>query len=352
MSNTAVFVHAPAPSARATAIPGGGTGKNSAFMFRQPDGSYQAGEEAQQTGSGTSIFDPVLCELAYRWFCPPGGTVLDPFAGGSVRGVVASKLGRPYVGIDLRAEQVGANNDQSAAICGVPMPQWIEGDSRDVLPRLQLAADFVFTCPPYADLERYSDDPRDISTMAYPQFLAAYTEIIVKACALLRRDRFACLVVGDARGKDGNYYGLPGDTVGAFKAAGLALYNEAVLITAVGSLPVRVTRQFNAGRKLGKTHQNVLVFVKGARERPRRRVSMETKLSKVLEAMDADDWRRAFSIASKFGRLGAQEEAIMRAQSALLKPGFYRQLGRCPSEIIEAGKVAMRARFEPMRGAA
>ena len=29
--------------------------------------------------NGTSIFDPVLCELAYRWFCPPGGVVLDPF---------------------------------------------------------------------------------------------------------------------------------------------------------------------------------------------------------------------------------------------------------------------------------
>jgi DNA modification methylase len=47
-----------------------------------------------------------LCEIAYRWFCPPGGTVLDPFAGGSVRGIVAAKLGRRYFGVDLRAEQV------------------------------------------------------------------------------------------------------------------------------------------------------------------------------------------------------------------------------------------------------
>ena len=55
---------------------------------------YDGGESAA-TQSGTSIFDPVLCELAYRWFCPPGGVVLDPFAGGSVRGIVASKLGLP-----------------------------------------------------------------------------------------------------------------------------------------------------------------------------------------------------------------------------------------------------------------
>jgi len=44
---------------------------------------------------------------------------------------------------------------------------------------------------------------------------------------------------------------------------GMELYNEAILVTAVGSLPIRVGRQFDAARKLGKTHQNVLVFVKG-----------------------------------------------------------------------------------------
>ena len=75
--------------------------------------------------SGTSIFDPVLCELAYRWFCPPGGHVLDPFAGGSVRGIVAAKLGRKYVGIDLSARQIEANMEQAARICGNNNPYGI-----------------------------------------------------------------------------------------------------------------------------------------------------------------------------------------------------------------------------------
>ena len=35
--------------------------------------------------ASTSIFDPVLTEIAYRWFCPSGGKILDAFAGGSVR---------------------------------------------------------------------------------------------------------------------------------------------------------------------------------------------------------------------------------------------------------------------------
>ena len=58
------------------------------------------------TVTGTSIFDPVLCELAYRWFCPPGGLVLDPFAGGSVRGIVAAKCGRRYIGIDVARQSL------------------------------------------------------------------------------------------------------------------------------------------------------------------------------------------------------------------------------------------------------
>ena len=48
------------------------------------------GPESDEPYSGTSVFDPVLCEVAYRWFSPPGGHVLDPFAGGSVRGILAA----------------------------------------------------------------------------------------------------------------------------------------------------------------------------------------------------------------------------------------------------------------------
>lgn len=103
--------------------------------------------------------------------------------------------------------------------------------------------------------------------MAYEEFLRVYQEIIAKACSMLRNDRFACFVVADIRDKKGNYRNFVSDTISAFLKAGLHLYNDAVLVTPVGSLPLRVGRQFSAGRKLGKTHQNVLVFVKGDSKR-------------------------------------------------------------------------------------
>jgi hypothetical protein len=87
--------------------------------------------------------------------------------------------------------------------------------------------------------------------------------VIGKACGLLRDNRFAAFVVGDYRDPKGNYRNFPGETIAAFLAAGLLLYNEAILVTAVGSLPIRIGKQFTSSRKLGKTHQNVLVFVKG-----------------------------------------------------------------------------------------
>ncbi len=213
--------------------------------------------------SGTSIFDPVLCELVYRWFVPPGGRILDPFAGGSVRGIVASALGFRYTGIDLSARQLAANEKQAQTICRKNKPRWITGDSRNLKALFTDPVDFVFSCPPYFDLEVYSEDPSDLSTFEWPDFLTAYRQIIAACVERLKPNRFTCFVVGDVRDKKGFYRNLPGETVAAFEAAGAVLYNEAILVTAVGSLPIRITRQFEAGRKLGKTHQNVLAFFKG-----------------------------------------------------------------------------------------
>src|SRR5262245_1629855 len=119
---------------------------------------------------GVSVFDPVVCEVVYHWFCPAGGLVLDPFAGGSVRGVVAATGGRQYLGIDLSGAQVEANRRQAKRIFDPhdgehPAPIWVQGDSLAMLWQakdLDIEPDLVFTCPPYGDLEVYSDDPADL----------------------------------------------------------------------------------------------------------------------------------------------------------------------------------------------
>lgn len=421
---------------------------------------------------GVSVFDPVLCELAYRWFSPPGALVLDPFAGGSVRGIVAAALGRHYVGVDLSPDQVAANEAQAAdimpllgdtfaprqvkvsaaslrqtfhgcepnyirdvchaACChssssptgtmvtihrseaaaieargGVvedglllpradrscpfegtddhlcqlhdtpdkpfgciaspltlnsngtlvvrnryrllrcykdtrpdgtqlpvyvafrasldlifgqaeaqrivdhldagggdltattlpgtwqmlvdndatkhggtptdavapPWPRWVAGDSRYLDARLTgqpQAYDLLFSCPPYADLERYSDHPADLSNMPYADFLRGYRQVIAQAVDRLAPDRFAVWVVGEVRDKrSGHYRGFVADTIEAFADAGASYHNEAAYMSPIGAVKIMVGRQFTATRRLGKCHQTVLVFVKGD---PRRAV--------------------------------------------------------------------------------
>lgn len=230
---------------------------------------FDATKEVPQT----SVFDPVLCEIAYRWFCPPGGAVIDPFAGGSVRGVVASVLGRRYTGIDLRGEQVDANRSQWDAIAtgaeDEPPPAWVQGDSRGLPVIAPGTHDLVFSCPPYFDLEVYSDDPADLSNAGdFDAFRAGHADIIRHAVDSLAPDRFAVWVIASIRDrKTGAVIDLVAETVAAFAAAGAVLHNEAILITSTGSLPIRVVKAFSGSRKLGKHHQQVLVFVKGDAKR-------------------------------------------------------------------------------------
>lgn len=212
-----------------------------------------------------STFDPVLCEMMYRWYCPEGGTILDPFAGGSVRGIVAGYLGYKYTGIDIRPEQVASNIDQASRILGPDkQPEWIAGSSNVVLFEQFLADrrfDMLFTCPPYFNLEVYSDIEGDLSNMEWPAFIGTYRSIIRKACALLKKDAMAIIVVGEVRARNGYLYGFVPATVKAFEDCGLKYYNEAVLETPVVSAQKRASSTMRHG-KLVKVHQNVLMFKK------------------------------------------------------------------------------------------
>ncbi len=243
-----------------------GASWGAAWMEKHGDGS-------KRETNGTSVFDPLMCELAYRWFSPAGGQVVDPFAGGSVRGIVAGCLGRKYWGCDLRPEQIAANQVQAEDIAPTVRPVWVCGDSMDTLTDAP-AADFVFSCPPYGDLEKYSDDPRDLSAMDWHAFVAAYKRIILRAVGKMKPDSFACFVVGDFRDGKGFYRNFVSETIDGFEQAGAQLYNEAVLLQATGTAAMRATKQFAASRKLVKLHQNVLVFCNGDPREATRKCSM------------------------------------------------------------------------------
>lgn len=222
-------------------------------------------DRSSQSVTGASVFDPVLVELVYRWFAPVGGLVFDPFGGESTKGLIASYLGYEYCGVEIRPEQVKANDRQAKAM-GVT-PRWVVGDSAKIEQNKQLRnveADLVFTSPPYYDLEVYSENEDDGSTFpTYEAFMEWYGDIFRQTVAKMKNNRFLVVKVGEIRNAAGSYHNFVGDNVSLFMDLGLEYYNEIILLTSIGSLPVRTGNQFRGSRKVGKTHQNVLVFWKG-----------------------------------------------------------------------------------------
>lgn len=247
-------------------------GRDTKRYNANPTNIFSSGHISSAPNS-ISSFDPYLCELMYRWFSRKGDKILDPFAGGNVRGVIASVLGRYYSGIDLSEKQVEANRnsyielqDRYTNILG--SADWICEDSENI--DTDFEVDMVFTCPPYYNLEIYSKDPRDLSRQpTYSDFLHKYANILVKASKCLKHNSFFVIVVSELRKDSHNieesqYLGLVPDTIRILRDnCNLSYYNEMILMNSIGSLPIRAPRQFNRTRKIGRHHQNILVFYKG-----------------------------------------------------------------------------------------
>ena len=209
-----------------------------------------------------SIFNPALAELLYNWFLSEGDEILDPFCGGSVRGIVANYLGHNYTGIDIRQEQIDSNREQAFDILPVNnQPQYYVGDSLNVLDEFKKQYDCIFTCPPYADLEVYSDLPGDISNMPFEQFMSAYEAIIKKSIEKLKVGGWFIIVVGEVRGNDGYYLNFCGKTKDIIIEDGCKLYNEMIYVTPIGAKAMTANRLMK-NKKIGKIHEFVYVFRK------------------------------------------------------------------------------------------
>lgn len=216
-----------------------------------------------EINNGVSILDACLAELMIKWFTEEGFKTFDPFAGDTVFGFISGYLKRPFTGIELRKEQAEFNQQQCNRenldcnyICDTSenMDKYIEDESMD----------FIFSCPPYADLEVYSDLEDDLSTKTHDEFFKLYKKILTNTYKKLKNNRFAVIVTSEVRNKTtGEYIMLVPYTIGIMKRAGYIYYNDLILVNSCGTLPLRAGRTMNASRKIGRRHQNVLVFYKG-----------------------------------------------------------------------------------------
>lgn len=206
--------------------------------------------------SGTSQFSPALCHIVYSWFTKPGtsSNIYDPFCGGPERGAVAIGLGHSYTGVDIRKEQIEHNRIVA------PNGRWVQGDS--VATKPERIYDLVFTCPPYWNMERYSDSPRDLSNFTtYNAFILGLDKALHNAAMGLKRGGFFVLVVGDIRGKDGFLLPFVNDCERILSQS-FKLVNRLV-ISGNATAAARAARPFLNSRILTNVNQYVLVFYNG-----------------------------------------------------------------------------------------
>ena len=233
------------------------------YVERYGKDMEKGGNTSNKTLDGTSTFDPVLAELIYTWFTPcHGARVFDCFAGGITKGAVAVKMGYQFSGIELRHDQVEANLRRAETMR--ILPRYYCDDARNMLRYIGVASqDLLISCPPYYDLEVYSSLENDASNQkTYEDFMTILKDAFMKAIICLKKNRFAVVVVGDVRDRNGAYYNFPGDVIKIFQNGGCAFINDLVVGRNDTTANLRAGKYMN-GRKMVRVHERVLVFFKG-----------------------------------------------------------------------------------------
>jgi DNA modification methylase len=134
-----------------------------------------------------------------------GDWVLDPFAGSGTTLIEARRMQRNSLGIELQEAVVkeAMERVRSEACDNVKANMYI-GDSRSFDIPAMLAENgirqvqFVIFHPPYWDIIKFSDDPRDLSNIpSINDFFREFGKVVDNACAVLAKYRYAAIVIGD-----------------------------------------------------------------------------------------------------------------------------------------------------------
>jgi len=171
-------------------------------------------ERRDNSGAHTSgywgNFIPQIPNQMMKRYTKKGEWVLDTFAGCGTTNIEAQRLGRNSIGIELQQKVVDTANKliKSEQNRFNTINEVITGDSSEVdyeniLARYgQKSVQLLIMHPPYFDIIKFSDDPKDLSNAeSVNDFLSKMNKIVSNVSKVLDKGRYFTLVIGDKYSK-------------------------------------------------------------------------------------------------------------------------------------------------------
>lgn len=178
-----------------------------------------------------SMFPREINEQLLKFYTHKKDIIFDPMAGHSSRMEATYKLGRHYIGYDISHEFMEFNRKIKKELLK-DNPDNIqitlkEQDSRTI-DEPDDSVDFIFTSPPYWNLEWYGDEEEQLGNLSYDDFMKDITDIYKQCFRILKPGKFCIINVNDFR-KGGEYYSYHVDTVNALKSAGFKQFDMVIM---------------------------------------------------------------------------------------------------------------------------
>jgi hypothetical protein len=208
------------------------------------------GHDEKSSRQQFSPFSEEVARLCYELYLRDCEQIFDPFAGWGERHFYAQDYGKQYTGFDVNplaiqhAEDHFGVHNILADSEGAEFPEF----------------DGLLTCPPYWNLERYTEYGIDAEP-TWRGFLSRYAAIFRKAYEVATDGAMFCVAVGDWR-KDGVYYDIAHQTRKIFENLGATTVDD-VVISRKGVSKIKI--MLPQAKRLGysvKVHESLLVFRK------------------------------------------------------------------------------------------
>ena len=178
-----------------------------------------------------SMFPKQILDQLLDFYTEQGDWFFDPFAGHNSRMEPSFLKGRNYVGYDISHDFMEFNRQvRDKMLKNNPKNIQLvlkEQDSRTI-DEPDNSMDFVFSSPPYWNIEWYGDEPEQLGKQTYENFMKDITEIYAHCFRVLKPGKFCIININDFR-KDGVYYSYHVDTINALKSVGFKQYDMVIM---------------------------------------------------------------------------------------------------------------------------